>query len=61
MTAPSTTRQDWLHDLHRRIVATKAALDGARAAYTHSPNGETWRVVGKVERELDRLLDRLPR
>ena len=61
MTAPSTARQDWLRDLHQRIVATKAALDGARAAYQHSPNGETERIAAKVERELDRLLDRLPR
>lgn len=61
MTAPSSARQDWLRGLHDRITATKAALDGARAAYTHSPNGDTARVVDKVERELDWLLDRLPR
>jgi hypothetical protein len=61
MTAPTSARQDWLRDLHRRITATKAALDGARAAYQHSPNIDTSRVVGKVERELDWLLDRLPR
>ena len=61
MTVPSTARQDWLRVLHGRITATKAALDGARAAYAHSPNGDTARVVDKAERELDRLLDRLPR
>jgi hypothetical protein len=61
MTAPTTARQDWLRDLHAKLIATKAALDGARAAYEHSPNHETRRVMEKVERELDRLLDRLPR
>lgn len=60
-TAPSSARQDWLRDLHARITAAKAALDGARAAYEHSPNGQTLRVVEKVERELDWLVDRLPR
>lgn len=61
MTAPSTARQDWLRDLHQRIVATKAALDGARAAYEHSPNIDNERAVDKVARDLDWLLDRLPR
>ena len=61
MIAPSSARQDWLRDLHARIVATKAALDGARAAYEHSPNAETERVMRKVGRELDRLIDLLPR
>lgn len=61
MTAPSSARQDWLRELHARITATKAALDGARAAYTHSPNAETQRIAAKVERDLDRLLDQLPR
>ena len=61
MTAPSTARQDWLRDLHRRITATKAALDGARAAWEHSPNLDNERVVDKVQRELDRLVDLLPR
>lgn len=61
MTAPSTARQDWLRDLHARIVATKAALDGARAAYEHSPNVDTERAMSKVGRELNRLLDLLPR
>jgi len=61
MTAPSTARQDWLRNQHRRITATKAALDGARAAHEHSPNPETRRVMERVERELDRLIDALPR
>ena len=60
MIAPSSARQDWLRDLHARIVATKAALDGARAAYEHSPNVDNERVVAKVERDLDWLVDRLP-
>jgi len=61
MIAPSSARQDWLRDLHARIVATKAALDGARAAYEHSPNVDNERDVAKVERDLDWLVDRLPR
>lgn len=60
-TAPSTAHRDWLRGLHRRITATKAALDGARAAYEHSPNPQNERVVEKVQRELDRLVDLLPR
>jgi len=60
MIAPSSARQDWLRDLHARIVATKAALDGARAAYEHSPNVDNERDVAKVERDLDWLVDRLP-
>lgn len=41
------------------LVAVKAALDGARAAYAHSPNSDTERAVRKVERDLDRWLDKL--
>jgi len=61
MIAPTTARQDWLRWLRSSITATKAALDGARAAYEHSPNPQTQRAMEKVERELDRLLDQLPR
>lgn len=57
MSAP--TRE--LTALEQRIVAVKAALDGARAAYAHSPNGDTARIVCRVERDLDAYLDRLPR
>lgn len=44
-------------DLERRITATKAALDGARAAHAHSPNPETERLMRGVEGRLDQLLD----
>lgn len=46
-----------LAELERRIVATKAALDGARAGHAHSPNAETLRMVEGVQQTLDQWLD----
>lgn len=44
-------------ELERRITATKAALDGARAGHSHSPNAETQRIVQGVQHQLDAWLD----
>ena len=46
-----------LAELQRRIIATKAALDGARAGYEHSPNAETQRIVEGVEQTLNVWLE----
>jgi hypothetical protein len=43
------------------INAAWAALQGARAAYVHSPNSETGKALAKAVVALDYWLDRLPR
>lgn len=47
--------------LHRRILATNAALHGARAAFEHCPSAENQAAVDCASRRLDQLLDQLPR
>lgn len=47
--------------LHRRILATNAALHGARAAFDHCPSVENQAAIDTAERRLNDLLDRLPR
>ena len=46
-----------LAELQRRIIATKAALDGARAGLRHCPSAENERTVEGVRRQLDQWLD----
>ncbi len=46
-----------LTELERRITATKAALDGARAAHAHSPNADTEHLITRVTTALDYALD----
>jgi hypothetical protein len=47
--------------LHRRILATSAALHGARAALERCPSAENEAAVATAERRLNDLIDRLPR
>lgn len=47
--------------LHRRLLATSAALHGARAALAHCPSAENQAAVDCAMRRMDDLLDRLPR
>jgi hypothetical protein len=58
MSAPTA---DALDLLHRRIIATNAALHGAKAAFAHSPNAQNEAAVETATRRLNELLDRLPR
>jgi hypothetical protein len=43
--------------LHRRLVATSAALQGARAAFVHSPNADSQKALATAKRRMDQLLD----
>ncbi|MGZ4621472.1 MAG: hypothetical protein ACXVGF_04715 [Blastococcus sp.] len=54
MTAPVTTK---LQDCEQKIVAQLATVRAARAAYTHSPNQETARLVANADERLDWLID----
>jgi len=48
---------DSLAHLDRRIASAMAALHGARAAATHSPNAVTCGLEDMAERAVDDLLD----
>jgi hypothetical protein len=49
---------DEVHGIDRRIASAWAALAGARAAATHSPNGETVALENMCERTVNELLER---
>jgi hypothetical protein len=49
---------DTVRDLDKRITAAYHALNGARAAATHSPNRETIRLEEMCERTVNDLLDK---
>ena len=54
MSAPAVTR---LQDTEQKITAQLATVRAARAAYTHSPNRETQRLVDNANERLDWLID----
>lgn len=54
MSAPTTTRTQRIDN---DLGQAAAALEGARAAARHSPNGETTAAVSRAQRRVDELLD----
>lgn len=61
MTLYRGARPIQLDELHRMIIACRAAQERAQAAVAHSPNGRTTAWLAIVTSDLDRLVDHLPR
>lgn len=50
-------KRDTVRQLDKRIASAWAAVQGARAAARHSPNGSTVAVLDMAEHALDELLE----
>lgn len=51
------SEQERLEHHHKRIEGAMAALKGARACLSHSPNAENERLVELAEKRVNALLD----